>query len=100
MKRHEVSQTPLGHQGGASQPEGAEAILLAQAHRRRGLDLALGQRREDRAGVQPALGSGLSANVTSHIARAEAGPGAAEERGAGAGRPGLAGRRSCSCRSE
>jgi len=72
----------MGHEGGTSQPGGPETVFLAQAHRRRGLDPAPGQRWEDGAGVQPLPGLGLPANGVSNIARAQAGPGTAEEPGA------------------
>ena len=45
--------------------------------------LSLGQGLEHGAGVQPLPGFGLPPNGVGYIARAEAGPGATEEPGAG-----------------
>jgi hypothetical protein len=78
-----MGDAPLGHKGGTGQPGGPEAVLLPQTHRRRGLDLALGQRGENGAAVEPVRGLRLLANGVGHIARAEPGPGAAEEPGPG-----------------
>ena len=50
-KRHEVGDPPLRDQGGAGQPARAEAVLLAQAHRRGGISLVPDQRLEHSAGV-------------------------------------------------